>query len=150
VQLSRLAGAEPVAAVDPLEHRLEAARSFGAGGPVGDADVVFEVSGSDDALAAAIAAARPGGRIVLVGNPDGDRTSFAAAAARRKELTLALCRRMLPSDLPRAIELAGSGRVDLATLVSERFPLSDGAQAFRALANRRGLKVVVEPEDDGG
>jgi L-iditol 2-dehydrogenase len=52
-------------------------------------DVAFE-TGGDDALADAIAAVRPGGRVVLVGIPDGDRTTFPAAGARRKELTLQL------------------------------------------------------------
>ena len=62
-------------------------------------DVAFEMSGSDGALADAIAAVRPGGRVVIVGIPAGDRTSFEAATARRKELSLQLCRRMVASAL---------------------------------------------------
>jgi L-iditol 2-dehydrogenase len=108
--------------------------------------VAFEAAGEDAALADAIAAVRPGGRVVLVGIPGGDRTSFTASTARRKGLTLALCRRMKPSDLPRAIRLAESGEVELSGLVSGRYALTEWREAFDELVERRGLKVVVEPQ----
>ena len=47
-----------------------------------EVDVAFEAAGDDDALDAAIAAARPGGRVVLVGIPDGDRTSLLGRRPR--------------------------------------------------------------------
>jgi L-iditol 2-dehydrogenase len=163
VQALRAAAAETVVATDPLAHRAAAAAACGAVHAVhpGDlagiprpgglgVDVAFETAGEDGALADAIHAVRPGGRVVLVGIPDGDRTSFVASAARRKGLTLLLCRRMEPADLPRAIRLAESGRVDLASLVGERYPLSAWREAFAALVDRRGLKVVVEPQADAG
>ena len=75
----------------------------------GGLDLVFETAGNDAALNAALTAARPGARVVLVGIPDGDRTSFVASIARRKELTMTVCRRMLPHDLVRAAGMAESG-----------------------------------------
>ncbi len=145
VELLRAAGML-VVADDPLPHRLAAAGALGAERLAGESvDVAFEVAGEDAAVAAAIDAARPGGRIVLVGIPDGDRTSFTASTARRKGLTMAFCRRMDPGDLPRAIRLAESGRVELAPLVSSRYALTDWAGAFDELVERRGLKAVVEP-----
>jgi L-iditol 2-dehydrogenase len=161
VQTLRIAGADVVVATDPLAHRAEAARELGAttafqtrrAGPEilpkrlrEGLDVAFEVAGDDDAVATAIDTLRPGGVLVLVGIPTDDRTSFAAAAARRRELTIALSRRMRARDLERAIALAARGDVELASLVSERFPLARGAEAFAALDERRGLKVVVEPQ----
>jgi L-iditol 2-dehydrogenase len=149
VQALRAAGLRVEVAADPLPHRAAAARELGAraSAPAGtQVDIVFEAAGDDEALDAAIAAARPGGRVVVVGIPDGDRSSFHAAAARRKELTLALCRRMRASDLPRAIRLAERGGLELGALVTARYGLSEGPQAFRELVERRGLKVVVEPE----
>jgi L-iditol 2-dehydrogenase len=163
VQALRAAAVETVVATDPLAHRAAAAAALGAAHAVHPGelagiplpgglgvDVAFETAGEDGALADAIEAVRPGGRVVLVGIPDGDRTSFVASAARRKGLTLLLCRRMEPADLPRAIRLAESGRVDLASLVGERHPLSAWQEAFAALVDRRGLKVVVEPQADAG
>ena len=148
VQALQAAGVTVELATDPLPHRADAARSLGArrSDPTDvRVDVAYEAAGDDGALDDAIAAARPGGRVVLVGIPDGDRSTFHAAAARRKELTLVLCRRMRADDLPRAIHAAASGRLELSSLVSARYPLHEGAQAFRDLVDRRGLKVVVEP-----
>jgi L-iditol 2-dehydrogenase len=148
VQVLQAAGISVELATDPLPHRAAAARTFGAGGsdPAEVAvDVAYDAAGDDGALDDAIAAARPGGRVVLVGIPENDRSTFHAAAARRNELTLVLCRRMRATDLPRAIHAAESGRVELSSLVSARYALDEGPQAFRDLVDRSGLKVVVEP-----
>lgn len=155
VQALAAAGGETVVATDPLAHRREAARACGAAESVDpreltrDAlslDVAFEAAGTDEALGDAIDAVRPGGRVVLVGIPDGDRTSFVASSARRKGLSLLLCRRMTAAELPRAIRLAESGAVDLGSLVGERHPLDDWRDAFAALVERRTLKIVIEPQ----
>ena len=148
VQVLGAAGISVEVATDPLPHRAAAARELGAhrSEPADlRVDVAYEAADGDGALDAAIAAARPGGRVVVVGIPEHDRSCFGAAAARRKELRLVLCRRMRASDLARAILLAESGRLELASLVSARYRLEEGPQAFRDLVERRGLKVVVEP-----
>jgi len=146
VQLLDMAGASAIAAVDPLPHRAAAAYAMGASpDPVEGAEVAFEVTDAN-ALDEAVDAVRPGGRVVLVGIPEGDRASFTASTARRKELTIAICRRMTPDDLPRAIRLAEVGRVSLRPLVSERYALSEGKDAFDALVAKRALKVIVEPQ----
>lgn len=144
VRLLRLAGAEVVAA-DPLAHRLAAAEALGARAEPREVDVSFEVAGTDEAVDAALAATRPGGRVVLVGIPDRDRTSFSASIARRKGLTILLSRRMTRYDLPRAIGLVEAGSVSLSGIVTERHGLAQWDEAFTALATRRGLKAVIEP-----
>jgi L-iditol 2-dehydrogenase len=161
VQLLAMIGARKIIATDSLTHRLAAANAMGAThampagslhGPAVEeltegrgVDVAFEAAGDDAAVTAAIDAVRPGGRVVLVGIPSDDRTSFVASTARRKGLTISLSRRMRPSDLPRAIHLAASGRLQLGRLVTDRFDLSDGVEAFASLTERHGLKVMVEP-----
>jgi L-iditol 2-dehydrogenase len=156
IALLQLAGVSRVVAADPLPHRAQAAAALGAeltgppetrAGQVMDQPTVgtaFEVAGTDEAVAAAIAATEPGGRVVLAGIPDDDRTSFSASAARRKGLTFAMSRRM-NETYPRAIALAGAGRVDLASLVTHREPLRRTPDAFTLAAKRAGLKVLVEP-----
>ena len=161
VQLLRNAGVDVIVATDPLGHRVVAAEALGATVTVqqrragaeilpaacsAGVDVAFEVAGDDDAVATAIETLRPGGRLVLVGIPSDDRTSFTASTARRKGLTIALCRRMKATDLPRAIDLVEQGGVELGSLVSERYALTDGPEAFASLSERRALKVVVEPQ----
>ncbi|MET0425532.1 MAG: alcohol dehydrogenase catalytic domain-containing protein [Actinoplanes sp.] len=152
IQLARLAGATRVLAAEPLPHRMEAAVKLGAE-PAGDlaaaADVVFEVSGSDAAIDASLRLAKPGARVVLVGIPDGDRTTFSAAQARRKGLTLVMVRRM-GEVYPRAIDLAARGLVDLGSLVSATYPLEETATAMSRAAARAGLKTVVRVDAAGG
>jgi L-iditol 2-dehydrogenase len=153
VQLLHMAGASPIVATDTLPHRVAAAESLGATHPrlAGTAtgadglDVAFEVAGDDGAVDEAIDSLRPTGRLVLVGIPDDDRTSFRASAARRKGLTLLVSRRMTAADLPRALRLAAEGRIVLDPLVTERFSLDEWPEAFASLRERRGLKVVVQP-----
>ncbi|HWI74606.1 MAG TPA: alcohol dehydrogenase catalytic domain-containing protein [Baekduia sp.] len=154
IQALRAAGARVAVAVDPLEHRRVAAAGCGAQVVVAPADVAdraiepvdvaFEAAGTDDAVAEAIALARPGARVVLAGIPDDDRTAFPASAARRKGLTLVLVRRMKDA-YPRAIRLVAAGEVDLPRLVTHRLALGQAGDAFALAAAREGLKVVVLP-----
>lgn len=159
VRLARLAGAGLVLAADPLTHRREAAVAFGAdlvwdpAAGLADlqsvvtglgVDVAFEVAGVDEAIDAALVAARPGARVVLVGIPSGDTSTFRASVARRKGLTIVLSRRM-NAIYPRAIKLVERGGVDLGPLVTGRFPLAETGAAFADATARTGLKVVIEP-----
>jgi L-iditol 2-dehydrogenase len=155
VQVLRAMGCAPILATDVMAHRLEAARLMGATvTPPGESpatsepsavDVAFEAAGDDSAVANAVARVRHGGRVMLIGIPGDDHTTFPAATARRKELSLQLCRRMTAADLPRAIGLVEAGRVDLGTLVSERHALGAARVAFDGLVERRGIKIVIEP-----
>jgi L-iditol 2-dehydrogenase len=162
VQAARIAGADRVLATDlpSRSHRLDAARALGAEAVPTDGgreaatlldltsghglDAAIEAAGENAAVDAAVDAARPGARVVLAGIPAEDRTSFRAAPARRKGLTLALSRRM-KHTYPRAIDLAIRGLVDLRSLVTHRFPLAEADAAFAFAASREGLKVIVEP-----
>ena len=154
VQLGAAAGCE-VVAVEPLAHRREAARRAGAAatmtpdevadsGREGTCDVAFEVSGTDDGVHRATKLVRPGARIVLVGIPEADSTTFPASTMRRKGLTVAWARRMTADAYGRAISLAVRGAVDLSWLTTRRYPLEQAAEAFATAARREGLKIVVD------
>lgn len=160
LQLARLAGAAKIISTDVLPHRVEAARAFGAdeaylvSNSFGDhemalferreVDVAFEVAGENAAVEMAVVAARPGGKVILVGIPANDRTSFTASVARRKGLTFKLVRRM-KLTYPRAIHLVESGRVDVRSLVTHTFMLDQAVEAFAVAARRDGLKVIITP-----
>ena len=155
--------ASNVIATDRLQHRLTAAVAMGAtmtalatsdwgevelvlGATKGrGVDIAFDASGDPAATEAAIAAVRPGGVVVLVGIPSTDRTSFTASTARRREVVMIVCRRMKPGDLERAAALAATGTIPLSRMISDRFALENVDDAFSALTERRGLKVIVEP-----
>jgi len=158
IAVLRTAGASHIAAFEPLPHRREAALRYGADvclrpdilpgdlrELVGEgASTVFEMAGTADAVTLSIAAARPGGRVVLGGIPSDDRITFEASAARRKGLTIAMVRRM-NNTYGRAIALAAAGSFSLAPLVTARFGLASAGPAFGIAAKREGLKVVIEP-----
>ena len=161
VQLAQLAGASEIIVTDRLEHRLDAAFAWGAtrGFLVTDdwdlneiwnatgergVEVAFEVAGEDQAVETAIAAAKPGGKVILVGIPSEDRTAFTASTARRKGLTIKLSRRM-KYTYPRAIQLVEDGLVNLRSLVTCRYQLSEYKQAFQEAGRREGLKVLITP-----
>jgi L-iditol 2-dehydrogenase len=163
LQVARIAGAVKLFATDKpsAAHRLQAARALGAsavfeaaGGQesaevwaaTGDrgVDVAFEVAGENEAVEAAVAAARPGGKVILIGIPADDRTAFDASIARRKGLTIKMVRRM-KHTYPRAIHLVERGLVNVRSLVSHSFPLADCDKAFSVARRREGLKVIVKP-----
>jgi L-iditol 2-dehydrogenase len=156
LRLALLAGAAQVLAVEPLAHRRDLAAAAGAltaapeaatdlmrsRGPEIGFDAVIEVAGADDAVDLAVALCRPGGRVVLAGIPDGNRTTFTAAPARRKGLTLVMSRRM-KDGYPRAIDLLAAEKLDVGELVSSEFGLADAAEAMRLAAARIGHKVML-------
>ena len=147
LQLARVAGATDVFVSEPLNHRLEVGRRFGGKTWTASVqvEVAFECAGENAAVEDAIMAAKAGGRVILVGIPDDDHTTFSASVARRKGLTIKLARRM-KNTYPRAIRLVESGLVDVRSLVTHRFPLEKIAEAFSVAKRREGLKVMVEPE----
>jgi len=148
-QVARASGAAGIYYTEPLEHRSYAARQLGGTEwtPGVEVDVAFECAGVNSAVEDAIAAARPGGRVVLVGIPDEDQTSFKASVARRKGLTIKLSRRM-KHTYPHAIRLAEAGLIDVRSLVTHHFPLTKIAEAFAVAQRREGLKVIIEPEQE--
>ncbi len=129
IQVAALGDPSHILAVEPLAHRRQAALDAGASAAmavVGDGvdhdfDVVYEASGTPEAVAAAVDLARPGGTVVLLGIPEEDSTTFQASMARRKGLTLMLVRRSVPAH-ERALRLIEAGRITLDGMVSHRFP----------------------------
>ena len=159
IQMAKLSGAANIIATDKLPHRVEAAKRFGASEAylVGDklqlgeiraadergVDVAFEAAGTQEAVDASVATVKSGGKVILAGIPNDDKTSFSASTARRKSLTIKLVRRM-KHTYPRAIELVSKGLVDVHSLVTHRFPLEQASEAFRVAERREGLKIIIE------
>ena len=159
IQVAKLSGAAKIIATDKLKHRVEAAKAYGANPALltGDGhvsemiqaatggrgvDVAFDAAGDQDAVDDAFTTVIPGGKVILVGIPGDDNTSFTASVARHKGLTIKLVHRM-KHTYPRAIELVSKGLVDVRSLVTHRFPLEQSAQAFRVAEQREGLKIII-------
>lgn len=161
IRALRAAGAGRIQASDPLAHRREAALASGAddvravavgGQPEavdswGPVDIAYDASGEDAAVETAMRTVRTGGRVVVVGIPPNNRTSFPAALGRERGLTIVMSRRMKVQHLHRAIELVDRGLVDLSGMITARYPINEGPEAFKRLLTRSELKIVVKPSE---
>ncbi len=162
LEMARIAGAHPIFVTERLPWRVELARRYGADAVVNvqeadpvqaimeatdgrGVDVVFEAAWGSETVAEAAEIACLGGRVILVGIPSEDVMTMRASAARRKGLTIKMCRRM-KHTYPRAIRLAEQRKVDLMGLITHRFPLSQVAEAYELNAEYRDgvVKVAVE------
>ena len=158
LQALKVAGAGEVYVIEPQAHRREMATRLGAAA-VGEssADIagwsegkgfslVVEATNNPLGFRDAVRAARIGGRIVLVGIPDGDAYALPASEARRRGLKIKFSRRMVDA-YPRAIELVATGRVDVASIVTHRVELAAAPAMFHALADSEPEfgKVLIYP-----
>jgi S-(hydroxymethyl)glutathione dehydrogenase/alcohol dehydrogenase len=164
VQMARAFGARQVIAVDVTAEKLATARELGAtdvvdasdGDPVAGVreltggagvDVAFEALGRPQTVEQAFRMARDGGTVVAVG-------IGAGAAAAEIEITHMVRReiRLVGSygartraDMPRVVELAAAGAIDLDRLISERVGLEDAQRIYGALdrGEVRGRALVT-------
>lgn len=165
LQAARVAGAGEVFMVEPLASRRQLALSFGASTAVDPTredvveslqrltrgigpDLVVEASGNANAVATAIAAARKGGRIVLVGLPvKPTALNFFEVVSAEKEIVGSLSH-VYDEDYATAIRWLGDGRVVVDPLISVRLPLDrlldDGLHRLEARPHET-LKVIVVP-----
>jgi L-iditol 2-dehydrogenase len=158
VQLLAPSAAE-VVVVEPQERRRELALRLGASNAYADwhavqkhgdgkgFPLVIEATNAPEGMHDAIMVARVGGRVVLVGIPDGgEYPALAAAEPRRRALTIRFSRRA-PEVYPRAIALLASRRVDVQSIVTHRFDLAQTPQAFEQMAqgNPDYVKTIVYP-----
>jgi L-idonate 5-dehydrogenase len=107
----------------------------------GSFDAVFECSGNGRALAAAVGAAAPRARIVQVGL--GGDASVPLNAIVAKEIELCGTFRF-NEEFDWAVELLGSGRIDVSPLLSAVMPFSEARSAFELAGDRsRAVKVQL-------
>lgn len=151
-QVAQVAGAGECVVVDPLAYRTAVAERLGADRTAQEhaaiaawtggrgADVVIEATNSPDGVEHAVESVRIGGRVVLVGIPEGNEYALTAAPARRKGLTVKFSRRM-GNVYPRALRLVTDGWVDLAPIVTHRVPLEKASEAL-AMQSRYEDEVI--------
>lgn len=105
-------------------------------------DVVIECSGAESSVATAILAARPGGVVVLVGL-GAPEIKLPIVHAACNEIDIRGIFRYA-NCYPTAIAMAASGKVDLKSLVTHRFPLQEAVKAFETTKRGEGIKVVIK------
>jgi L-iditol 2-dehydrogenase len=157
------AGASAIYMTDRLDYRLDVARQQGAtwtGNPDREdivfdiiqrepleLDVVFECCGQQTTFEQAMRLCKPMGRIIIVGIPETDRSSFAVHDARRKGLTFINVRRQNECVDP-IIDLIDKGTIKPDFMITHRFSLDEAATAFGLLVDYRDgiIKAMVDLE----
>lgn len=160
---ARLAGADPIIAIDRVPEKLELARSQGAthvvdvaaevdpAGAVhaltgGGVDHAFEVIGRPETIRLAWDAIRPGGSAIVVGlAPMGVEASVPAIEfLLDKSLKGTYYGSGDPAaELPELAGLALSGDLDLARVVSHVVPLEGIAEALDRLRSGEGARTIL-------
>lgn len=153
-------GAETIVAMSRHEPRQELARRFGATHVVAErgkegaaavmeitggvgADAVLECVGTDDAMRSAFAIARPGSMVGFVGVPHG----IELPVRRMFQRNVGLAGGMAPTRryVPELLELVLSGRIEPGLVFDQTLPLDQVAEGYRAMDERRAIKVLIEP-----
>ncbi|NYH55043.1 S-(hydroxymethyl)glutathione dehydrogenase/alcohol dehydrogenase [Nocardiopsis arvandica] len=163
LQSARLAGADPVIAVDVSPDKEELARSLGAtdflvaddsltkavrrltGGR--GADHAFEVVGSAKVVRSAWSASRRGGTITVVGvGRADDEVSFNALELFHQARTLRGCvygSSDPTRDIPLIAEQVRSGELKLSAMVTDEISLEGVPEAFERMARGKGGRSLV-------
>lgn len=160
IQVARACGASEVVVTDLNAERLGVATELGATGTIASGsvalddwyagrpapEVLLECSGHAGATVDAIRVLAPAGRAVLVGM-GGDELALPLSVVQERELVVTGTFRYA-NTWPTAIGLVGSGQVDLARLVTGRFPLTESAAALTAARDTPGaIKAVINPQE---
>lgn len=105
-------------------------------------DVVFDTTGHPSGLPSAVEAVRKGGQIVLIGQTG--ETTMPYSPLVRAEIDLQCSYASVYEDFERALRLIGSGAVDCATFVDDRFSLLNADAAFEAFLSGKTCKPVFD------
>lgn len=164
VQGARLAGADPIIALDLVDSKLEAALAFGATHTInptrGDvqrivrgftqgrgADYVFVTAGSGKAIEQGQQLLRRGGTLVLVGMPaSGVKLQIEAADfafSSQRVLGSKMGSTRLAADVPKLVNLYQQGRLKLDELITARYPLQDINKAIADAKQGQALRNVI-------
>jgi threonine dehydrogenase-like Zn-dependent dehydrogenase len=126
-------GAATLEAVDALTRGL-------------GADAVFDTVGGAGPLAAALAATRPGGAVVLFAHAsEGETAGFDLNAFFKTERRLLATYSSSLAEQREVYRLLVSRRLDPSPLVTHRLPLSRFEEAVELARERRALKVLLTP-----
>jgi threonine 3-dehydrogenase len=163
VGIARALGAWKVIAIEPNDYRRAMASAMGADllvDPLADdpvdvvleatnasgAEVVLEMSGNARAIDQGTRMLARGGRMSLLGLPDGAVTLDLNDQVIFKEARLqGITGREMFRTWQQTTTLLSTGRVDVAPIITHRFPLERFEEAFETTASGRSGKVILLP-----
>jgi L-idonate 5-dehydrogenase len=155
---ARLGGAAEIVATDVVPEPLETMLAIGADRVVNVAaddsgalagyaagkgwfDVMFEASGSPQALSDGLATLRPRGILVQIGLGAPGTIPLGQITAKEADLRGTF---RFHEEFGQAVEFIGGGRVDLAPLITHTFGVDEAQRAFDTANDRtRAMKVQL-------
>jgi L-iditol 2-dehydrogenase len=135
----------------PLDARADVVAACKAKTEGRGADVALVAVGADALIATAMAAVRPGGRVMLFASTQHGTALFDPAAVCMDEKTLMGSYSASVAIQQEGIDLVfegyRSGKLDLTKLVSHRFSLEDAAKAVDLASHpvAESMKIVLKP-----
>ncbi len=110
--------------------------------PPHGADAVFDAAGFLDSVRHLV---KRGGEVVQLGWPARDLPAAELRALFFHGAKIIPSRVRVPETWRRAVAMAAAGAVDLKPMVTHRFDLDHGVEAFELLHNRKGVKALILP-----
>lgn len=112
----------------------------------GGFDIVFEVVGAAEALAACMDGVRPGGKVIMIGNSIEPEISFAMNRAVLQEVSLIGSVSCTRKEFEETIDLIASGMMEPEKYVTEVLPLEKLQEAFvrQTTPDDPVVKIVIQ------
>lgn len=110
------------------------------------ADVVVEATGNIAAVKLALDLVARRGTFVPMGIFNNE-IEIDFHLIKKKELTVEGSHAQIPTAWEKAMRLVQLGKIDTDAIVSHVFPLSNWEEAFKTVKDRKGLKVLIDPEN---
>lgn len=110
------------------------------------ADVVIECSGNENSVNACIDAIKKGGKYTQMGL-FGKRIGIDMDKVVVKELHIVGVQSQKWTAWERALKLVAAGKIKLEALISGEYPMSEWKSAFEAFESKKGLKIIMVPEE---
>ena len=165
INLARALGAGRIIATDMVDYRLQAARRLGADTAFSAtedvpsrlreandgrlAELVIVCTGALPALNQALRSVERGGTVLFFA-PTEPGVSLPVEINDvffRNDVTLTTTYAGAPADLATALEMIGSGRVQVGDMISHRLGLAEAGLGFKLTAEAGdSLKVIIQPQ----
>lgn len=154
LQAFKAAGGGKAVCIDVLDSRLEKAKKVGADEVINPSsckkeikdlgEVVFETAGNKKTTAQLFTLAKAGGCVVQVGWPNGNVVEMNIADMMDKELDYKSVNRYA-NVFGTAVTWLSDGRIHAGEMITQRFTLEQGKEAFEWALNhpRETIKVIV-------
>jgi len=164
IQLARADGAERVIATDINEHRLNAAKKFGADEVINAqedvpartrevnegrlADRVIVCTGAVSAIDQALRSVDGGGTILFFAPTDpGIDISLPLNELWMNQITLTTTYAAAPADIKEAIESIRLCKLNVHDMITHRLGLAEVAKGFQLVTDaKESIKVIIDPQ----